>query len=139
MFAFSLYLLQGNRNQAYDVTASAFAEVARNFVSPEKVLIELVRVVLKLAADMEKLPSVDENDFGDLKSVEKNRLSFVRRMLQSLPLKTKVAVLLRDQLNLGYRQMADIFQTSENEIRHQTLQARQDIRAGLEKVLRDAR
>jgi DNA-directed RNA polymerase specialized sigma24 family protein len=52
-----------------------------------------------------------------------------------LPFATKALLLLRDQLHLPYKDIADIFHTSESDARAQTAQAQMRFREKIEEIL----
>ena len=139
IFGFALQLSRGNRDKAYDVAASAFAETAQSPASDGKAFLALLHAVMKKSSTADLAPVSDEDDFKDLKPAERNNLLYIRRAIQSLSFGAQAAVLLRDQLNLSYREMAVIFHTSEDEIKNRTLRARKEIRTRLQETLRDAR
>lgn len=140
-FAFALFLIGGDRDKAYDVATSAFAEAlkgAEDSDPEEAVFLGALRIILEKSRRVESIPRLDE-DGAAASSEEKSMLKLVRAALASLSIDEKNSVLLRDQLGLGYRTIASVIGASEAAARNGTIQARAHLRKKVEEGMRNAR
>ncbi|MBU1853126.1 MAG: hypothetical protein KJ957_03670 [Candidatus Omnitrophica bacterium] len=138
IFSLALYLIGGNQDNAYDITASSFVEVIRKMHSLEKEDIfftAVSAVVVRKSRDVKVMPSFSESDFAELPFARRKALFLVRRALQSLPFDTRAILLLRDQLHLLHKDIAVILHASEDNARSQTTQARILLRDKIKEVL----
>jgi DNA-directed RNA polymerase specialized sigma24 family protein len=135
IFALALYLIAGDRNKAYDVASSSFAETIQKSPSVEPIdsfLAAVAARVIEKSRIVKAMPSSDEIHWVGVADQEKGILRIVSQALQALSFDEKALVLLRDQLNLPYRDMAMIFQKDEKNVQAQTLQARSQLREKIE-------
>jgi len=131
VFALALYLIGGDRNTAYEIATSAFAEVIRRS-SPDKPTESLVAAVaaevIAKSRIAKAMPSTEGVSFDGVTDQEKAVLAVVGRALQALPFDVKAFVLLRDQMHLPYHDIARAFNMSEKYARAQTIEARSQLR-----------
>lgn len=135
VFALTLYLIGGDRNRAYEIATSAFADAIQKSSSAkptDSFLAAVAAKVIEKSRVAKAMPSSDEIQLTGIVAQEKGILRIVSQALQSLPFDEKALMLLRDQLNLPYRQMATIFHTDERTIQTRTTQARSQLRKRIE-------
>jgi len=95
----------------------------------------LVNATIKRSQGIEVMPSFDESDFSDLPAGKRKSLSMVARALHLLPFETKALLLLRVQLHISYKIIADVFEISESDARSQLGQANIKFREKIEEVM----
>lgn len=138
VFAFVLYLSGCNRDQAYDLTASSFAEVFSVYSDlweNETFLGKVLKIAVLKCRSIGVIPSLNNSDFETFKTQEKESLQRVQIALQKLPFNSKVLILLRDQLNLSYKMISGILKISDRHAKAQTAYSRLLLRRKLELVL----
>ena len=138
ILAFALYLIGGDRDKAYEVAASSFAEAIRKGYSLEKgdvFFIRVISVVFGKSRDIKTMPNLDEIDSMDSSAEEKRSLHIVQTALVKLSFETKALLLLRDQLHLPYKDISAIVGISENNARVQIEEARFSLRKEIEEIL----
>ena len=141
IFALVLYLIGGDCDKAYDVTASIFEEAIRTKTFSEKgdiFLARLADIAIQMSREVKAVPSSDEPDLIGLSAEEKKTLGIIKSALQRLPFEMRALLLLRDQLHLSYKDIATVFRTSERKAKIQTTQSRLKLRKKIEEVLKDA-
>lgn len=122
VYALVLYLTGCDENAAYEMTRASFLDT---FTKPADEAREGLAETL-FATVLAKCRSVKAvTVFDPLKiiRVTEHRLGIIRTAktaLMSLPFDQKALVLLRDQVNLSYDEMAHIFQSSAKEIKLKT-------------------
>jgi len=135
IFALALYLIGGDRNKTYDVASSSFAETIQKSPSvkpTDSFLAAVAAKVIEKSSLVKVMPSSDEIHWVGIADQEKGILRIVSQALQALSFDEKALVLLRDQLNLPYRDIAMIFRTDEKDVQAQTIQARGQLRKKVE-------
>ena len=141
IFALTFYLIGGDRDKAYDIAALSFADVIRAKPLFEQKGISLARIAgaaVEKSRAVKTIPFFDDADFMDFAPEEKETLRILRTALQKLSLDSRALLLLRDQLNLVYKDIALIFKISEKKVRIQTTQARIQLRKTIEEALSHA-
>lgn len=138
VFALILYLIGGDQDKTYDICASSFAEAMRT--SPpleheEAFLTTLIGNAIEKSRATKTIPTSNELDLLELPDAEKGPLRIVLKALQALDFDAKTLVLLRDQLNLSYGQIATIMRSSESNTRSKVTQARARLRKMIEDTL----
>jgi len=142
IFALVLYLIGGDKNKAYDIAVASFVEAIRltpNFDLEETFLTKLANAAIIKSQGVKVIPTFDESDFKDLPTGKQKSLSLVGRALHLLPFETKSLLLLRDQLHLPYKCIADIFKISESDARAQMSQVQLQFRDKIAEVLSSGR
>jgi len=142
IFAFTLYLTGGDRDKAYDLAVSGCAESWQRLPGPKKeehFLAGAARAIVEKIRASQVISSFYEGDFEKLPAAERSALRLVHAALQSLEFEDKAYILLRDQMNLRYAEIAEVFHASEAAARNGTAQARAALRKQMEDVLRRAR
>jgi DNA-directed RNA polymerase specialized sigma24 family protein len=138
IFAFTISLLGGNKDKAYDIAASSFAE-AIPLISPLDnrgvSLSKIAEAAFKKCRQVAVVPSFDTSFVLGLPPEQKESLRIVNTALQTLPFETKALLLLRDQLSLPYRNISEIIHTSENATRVMITKARVALREKIEESL----
>jgi DNA-directed RNA polymerase specialized sigma24 family protein len=138
IFALVLSLIGGNKDKAYDIATSSFAE-ALPLVSPldnrETSLSKIAGIAFEKCRQSATVPSFDAPFVLDLPPEQKELLRIVNTALQALPFETKASLLLRDQIHLPYRNISGIMQTSENATRVMITKARIELRKKIEELL----
>jgi DNA-directed RNA polymerase specialized sigma24 family protein len=141
IFALAFYLIGGDRDKAYDIASSSFAEVLRAASHLEQkgvLLSRIAGIVVQKSRAVKTIPVFDNTDFIDSAPEDKETLRILRTALQRLSFDLRALLLLREQVNLRYKDIAPIFRTSENNIRVQTTQARIQLRKIIVEVLNRA-
>lgn len=137
-FALALWLIGGDKNKAYDIAVDSFVEALRVYSTNESESVfvtNLVNATIKRSQGIEVMPSFDESDFSDLPAGKRKSLPMVARALHLLPFETKSLLLLRVQLHLSYKIIADVFKISESDARSQMGQANIKFREKIEEVM----
>ena len=135
VFVLALYLIGGDRNKTYEVASSSFAETIQKSSSlkpTDPFLAAVAAKVIEKSRAIKAMPSSDEIHWIGVADQEKGILRIVSQALQALPFDEKALVLLRDQLNLSYKDIAMIFHSDEKNIQTQTIQARGQLRKKIE-------
>lgn len=142
IFAFVISLAGGNKDKAYDIAVSSFAE-AIPLISPLDTrgvsLAKIAEAAFKKCRQLAVVPSLDTSFVLDLPPEQKESLRIVNTALQTLPFETKALLLLRDQLSLPYRNISKIIHTSENATRVMITKAKVALREKIEESLGRAR
>ena len=139
IFALALYLVGRDRDNAYGVCASSFTEAIResSYLEQKEVfLVRLAGIVVEKCRNTKAIPIFDELEFLDLPAAEKMPLGIVLKALQALDFDSKALVLLRDQLNLLYKEISVIMRVSETDARRKTARARALLREKIEEIMR---
>jgi len=138
IFSLALYLVGGDRDQAYEVAAASFVEALHSMPAQEgekDFLIRLIPVVIKKSREVKALPVFDEADFADLSLEKRKALSLVARALQRISFDDKVLLLLRHQLHFLYDDIASVVHISSHDVRSQTIHALTHFREKVQEVL----
>jgi len=138
VFAFVLYLVGQDRDAAYDVCASSFAEAIRRSHSLGQTgvfLPRLIGIAVEKCRHSKTIPTFDVFELLAIPSVEKEPLRIVLKALQALDLEFKVPLLLRFQLNLSYGDMGMVMRTSDSDARIKTVRARVQLEKEIERIL----
>jgi DNA-directed RNA polymerase specialized sigma24 family protein len=142
IFAFSLYLIGGDRDKAYELSVSSSADALKRLSArdpQERFLTDAAQIILVKARLMSFIPSHDDADFAKRSPEEKRILTLVRSAFEALPLEDKALLLARDQMNLGYQDVGRALGFSEDEARSRTIRARLQLRKEMEEVIRHER
>ena len=140
VFALVLYLIGGDQDKTYDICAKSFAEAmygSSYLETEEAVLTKIIGMAIEKSRVTKAIPTFSEVELLDLPDAEKGPLRLVLKALHSLDFDAKALVLLRDQLNLSYRQIAAIVRNSESHTRSKVIQARIRLREILEDTLKN--
>lgn len=133
-FSLAFYLTGGDLDAAYAVAASSFAEALRS--GPDSFLTNALAAVVQKCRDIDSAVS---SDFGPgSKSDPDGALRIVRAALQALSFEDRAFVLLRDQLNLDYGDIAKIMRLEAGDVRRRTIEARSALRKYVEQAVRHA-
>lgn len=138
IFALVLYLIGGNRDIAYKITTVSFVEVLRQLsIFRDEITLrnQLIATAIEKSRSTKAIPIFDGGDFENLSAEGKKSLLVVKRALQVLPFDTRVLVLLRDQLHLLYKDIAEILNLSESEAKIQITRSRIQLRKKIEEIL----
>ncbi|MBN1869196.1 MAG: sigma-70 family RNA polymerase sigma factor [Candidatus Omnitrophica bacterium] len=139
VFALVLYLIGGDQDKTYDICASSFAEAMRACSSPEREGIFLAKVIgiaVEKARAIKTIPVFKELEFLDLPASEQGPLRLLIKAFWKLAFDDKALVLLREQLNLSYRQIAAVMRKTESDTRSEVNQARTRLREIIEDTLK---
>jgi len=139
IFALALYLLGGDRDKAYALAASGFAEALRPsspLESKETFLARAAAAVVEKCRTIKTIPSSDDADLAELPPQKRAPLRLVRTALLALPFETRAPLLLRDQLHLSYKGIAAALALSEADARAAVPRSRGELRKKIEEVLR---
>jgi len=137
-FALALWLIGGDKNKAYDVAVASFAEALRVYSTKETediFVTNLVNATIKRSRGIEVMPSFDEADFSNLPAGKRKSLAMIASALHLLPFETKALLLLRVQLHLSYKIIANVFGISESDAKSQLGQANIQFREKIEEVM----
>jgi RNA polymerase sigma-70 factor (ECF subfamily) len=138
IFAFALYLIGGDKNKAYDIAATGFAEAFRSaspFDSDGAMLDKAARIVVERCRSLKTIPSFDDSDFKKLAPEKRGSLRMVRAALQAVPFDERALILLRDQLHFSYKDIAAVLGGSEKDTKMRMTQARARLRKEVEGVI----
>lgn len=138
IFALALWLIGGDKNKAYNIAVDSFAEALRLYSVSETegvLLTNLTSATIRRSQGVEVMPSFDESDFMDLPAGKRKSLSLVASALHLLPFEIKALLLLRVQLHLPYKIIADVIKISESDVRSQMGQANIKFREKIEEVM----
>ncbi|MFH1875424.1 MAG: sigma factor-like helix-turn-helix DNA-binding protein [Candidatus Omnitrophota bacterium] len=138
VFALVFYLIGGDQDKTYDICASSFAEAARvrsSLEHEEAFLITLIGIAIERSRAAKTIPVSNELGLLELPDAEKGPLRMVLKALRALDFDAKALVLLRDQLNLSYSEIAAIMRSSESTTRPKVTQARARLRKMIEDTL----
>lgn len=142
IFAFVLYLIGGDQDTAYDICATSFAEALSKSSSSqqeEAFLARLIGIAVTKARATRRIPAPDTLELLDIPSAEKGPLRVVLKAFRALDFDEKVLILLRDQINLPYKNIALSMCVSESNAKQRTIQARIQFRGKLEETVSDGR
>jgi len=137
-FALALWLIGGDKNKAYDIAVDSFVDALRAYSTDETedvFVTNLINATIQKSQGIEIMPSFDESDFSDLPAGKRKSLSIIARALHLLPFETKALLLVRVQLHLSYKIIADIFEIPETDARSQMGQANIKFREKIEEVM----
>ena len=139
IFALVLYLIGGDRDKAYEIATTSFAQVLGQ-ASLDKgegtVFIDVIKYAIENCRNAEALPIISSYDFIDLSCEDRKTLLTTARALQKVPFEVRVFILLRDQLHMSYDDISIILRTTE--ARAETNQARLFLREEIKKLLNHA-
>ncbi len=138
IFALALYLIGGDRDRAYDIATSSFAEALRSTpdLRQEDVLLaKIAGLAVHKSRNTQAMPCFDDAGFADRTAAQSKNLDILRRALQKLPFEARALLLLRDQLNLPYAKIASIFKISGRDAKAKTIQSRLELRTMIEETL----
>lgn len=138
IFAFVLYLIGGDRDKAYEVAATSFAEAINRSSSLEKEDVffnAVASIAIENSRSIKSIPTLEQIDVMDFAAEEKKSLGVIHAALQTLSFDAKALLLLRDQLHLPYKDISRIMNISENKVRVQIEQARFSLRRKIEEIL----
>ncbi len=139
IFALVFYLLGGNEDKTYEVTASSFVVAIQAIPSldrGETFFTNLTRLAIEKCRDIKVMPSPHSGpDFSGLSPERKETLLIVREALQTLPFDARAQLLLRDQLNARYDEMTSILQLPSGTARSRTIEARSKLRDKIREIL----
>jgi len=141
IFALVLYLAGNDRDKAYEMAASSFAEAicSRPFLEDKKsFLIRLAGVAVEKSRNIKIIPTFDESDFAGLPTEKRKSLQIIKTALQALSFNEKAILLLRDQLHLPYKDIAAILQICEGDARTLIIHGRVRLRKKIEEALHGA-
>ncbi|MCX7927257.1 MAG: hypothetical protein N2606_03885 [Candidatus Omnitrophica bacterium] len=142
VFPLAFYLIGGNPDLAYEITADSFVETfitTSNFANEEQILIKLIFSIVERSRQTRAMPSVEDFGLLEVPSNRKPAVTILRQALQKMSFDMRLLLLLRDQLHLTYSQIARIVNKSEKETRLNMTQARLLLRQELERLLNSAR
>lgn len=137
VFPFIFYCVGCNLDQAYEVCVSSFADAIRRGppASEENFLLrEVLRLAIGKGRETRTILSSPDDTFAG-SAVRKEVNKTVRRSLLTLPFEDKVVLLLRDQLNLPYEEIASILERSEGTVRSNLIRARIALRKRIEETV----
>lgn len=140
IFALVLYLIGGDQDAAYNICATSFAEAlsrSSSLEQEEAFLTRLIDTAIKKTRATKTIPVSDELEFLDVPLAEKGPLRVVLKAFQILDFDEKALLLLRDQLNLSYRNIASSMRISESSAKQKIIQARIQFREKLEETVND--
>jgi hypothetical protein len=134
IYSLALHLID-DEDRAYEIAAFCMAETfsKTNIQQSEFILADICKsMILRCKAE---IPATKTSFSGRPKSTI---LSFVNDALQSLSIEEKSFILLRDQLNLSYKEIGHVFLVSASEAQHKTLMARTSLRKKMEDAIHNA-
>jgi DNA-directed RNA polymerase specialized sigma24 family protein len=138
IFGLVIHLVWGNSNGAYDITVSGFVEalcLTLPFEKDEVFLAKLAGIAIEKCRNTKAIPSSEESDFIDLPCHKKAALLITKEVFYNLPFDDKALLLLRDQLHFAYRDIANIFNSSESEVKIRITHIRIKLRDGIKEIL----
>jgi len=138
IFSLVLYLIGGDRDKAYDITAVSFVKAIQASVFLEKkeiFFIKLVKIAVEECQKIKVIPFSDDSDFIDLSLEEQKSLRIVKDALQLLDFDMKVMLLLRDQLHLSYKEISNVLGISEHDAKIQKTHAQSLLRKKIKNVM----
>ena len=138
IYALVLYLIGADQDVAYEICAASFAETLSGS-SPteneETFFNKLIRAAVTKSRTARALPVSHELEFLDLSRTEKGPLRAILGAFQTLDFDEKAFILLRDQTNRSYKDIAVSMGISESSARQKTIQARIRFREKLEEAV----
>ncbi|MCM8780448.1 MAG: hypothetical protein NC908_00775 [Candidatus Omnitrophica bacterium] len=135
VFAFILYLVGLDQDWAYDICADSFVEAIGMNLSPnESFLTKLISIAISKARITKIMPEFGGLDFLQVSEADKGALRIVLEAFCKLDFETKVILLLRDQMNLGYEKISNIMHKSEVDVKTKLVQARLLLRKEIENI-----
>lgn len=138
VFSLAFHLTNGDEDKAYDIATSGLAQALRQTEgsqTQDALMPEAVQSILEECRKLSLKPSAGASPVANSGTAE-NALKVVRLALEGLAFDQKAFILLRDQLNLSYGQIAAVFGFSESEAQRRTLEARSVLRRKVEYALR---
>lgn len=137
----ALHLAGCDKNKAYEITVYSFSQtLQRNFnAMSEPFSVALLRCVISRCRDAVLANTFSTSELTDLPVEKKEPLRIVKEALFGLSFEDRVLLLLRDQQNLPYEQIAWIVGSSRKDAKQQTFRARHKHREKVEAVLNRAR
>ena len=130
-------LIGGGQDKAYEVAAASFTEALRaaDSAGEAELFIAVIGNAVRKSRDVQVVPDFGVIESMDISHQDKRLLAMLQRALQTLPFDTKMLILLRDQLHLSYRDIAELTQIPEQQTRLRLEEARVSLRQKTEEVL----
>src|SRR3990167_5065846 len=119
VFAFILYSLNSNFDQAYEVTVSAFVGAIRAIPSMygrAPFLRKLFRLAITKTKDAKGILSANQDSFPQASPAKQQMYRIIKQSLLSLPIEARQVLLLRDQINLSCEDISSILEVSETDV-----------------------
>jgi DNA-directed RNA polymerase specialized sigma24 family protein len=144
IFALALYLSGGDKDKAYTIAVSAFAQTLRG-ISPlekdETIFNTLLKSVVDKTRETKTIVTQEAagQDFATLPSFERESLRMMKLSLQKIPFEKRAILLLRDQLHLSYQRIAGILKISAPDAKVKTNDARIELRETMKELLSHGR
>lgn len=137
VFAIVLCLTGCDRNIAYDITTSAFLETIRRIPSlgSSSFLLALIRLAVDKCRQIKPVSFTPPSDVMNISPQKGVSLRIVKEALLMISFDLRVPLLLRDQLNLSYEDIASVLGDSEKNAKSQTIHARIQLRDKIEETL----
>jgi len=137
VFSFILYFSGCDWDAAYEIAADSFVEIFAEIKSSveESLPVQLFTRVMDKCSNVKAIPLFDPVKFINAADPRKNLLRTAKEALIALSSDQKAMLLLRDQANLSYEEIASIVQVPFQDIKNRTWQARNNFRDKVEKIL----
>lgn len=137
VYAFVLYLTGSDENTAYTIAAESFMDALAE--TPEQgggtVAQRLFARALEKCRGVETVPTFDLIGIVHTTEQRRNILRSAKEALMALAFDPKALLLLRDQVNLSYEEMARMFNGNAYDIKMRTWQARNQFRDKVAELL----
>jgi len=137
VFSFILYQSTCDWNEAYEATADCLSDAFNSMKSAPGPPLPVVifRDALDRCRNVKAAPLFNPIQFLNASDVRKKILRPARRALTMLTFEEKAMLLLRDQINLPYEDIARIMDMSLKEIKTRIWQARNNFRDKVDEVI----
>ena len=122
VFSFAIYLSGCDPNTAYEITADSFAEALAEFKPAAKgdLSVSLFKRAIHKCRDAKAVLFFDPMKYVNAQLPKMNILRAAHNALVSLPFDQKAVLLLRDQANLTYGEIAAILNISLQDVKVST-------------------
>lgn len=135
VYSLLVNLLAGHRDQAYELTVTAFKKTLKEPLPHESeipVLTELAASALAAARSVQVIPSVFPEGSG---ASEGKLTPFLKEALAMLPFDTRALILLRDMLHFSEQEIVFLLPFTRGKIRIELETARLGLRKKMEALL----
>lgn len=135
-YALILNLTGCDRNTAYEFTASILAKSIESLNSSSHAFfLPALQLLVDECSRISPAAFFDSSQFLSLPPEKRESAKVLKEALFALPYGSRTMILLRDQLNLSYKEISDVLAITEREARSTTFRIRGELRDKIEEAL----
>lgn len=142
VFCLMLYLAGGGRNAAFNMSVSCFSEALNSAQEAREDGVFFKKLIRDAIARCQTAPVTPAFDLSSVMTLAPERrepLRIIKEALFALSFENKTFLLLRDQFNLCFEDIAGILQISSKDVRGAVLAARVQLRDKVQEILESER